>query len=596
VSIDVEDLHAITPATYLEMGDAVLHPLSYQQARNYAVPARGVYLASRGYTFARAGVPSRVVISEVDGTPVENLDDFERLVAARPHGSRMLMRYFSLSTPRSPDVAAVTLDRRWFPMQRCDRDDSVGRWSCRPSQAPPPAEPWPVASTGIEVDGPRAARALAPSLVMVDFDIPFKVDGVQTSSYAGTGLVVDAEAGLVVVDRDTGPVSLGDLRITFGGSVEVPGRVVLLHPDHNLAVVSYDPSLIGDTPVRSAVLRPRALVPGDEVWLVAMTRRQQVVGRESRVARVDAASIPIPYSPRFRDSNVELIYLTEKIPSVGGVLADDKGRVLCLWASFSTMGARGKPNSFFAGISAELVEDLVAPLRSGQRFVWQSLGVEFETMNLAAARARGLDPDSARRLEEHDPLRRQVLTVKLLVAESSAAALLSEGDLVLAANGKPVTTFREIELAARDGEVALTVLRNGVKHVVAVAPVPIHGGGTDRALIWSGALLQHPPRELAQQRGLPREGVYVAETAHGSPSRRYGLGPTGRITAVDGRPTPDLDAFLAATAAKKNRESVRLRVESLHGKVRVLTLELDLNYWPTQELRRSDQGWIRRQL
>jgi S1-C subfamily serine protease len=561
------------------------------------VPAGGVYLVSRGYTFARAGVPSRVVITEIDGEPAKDLDAFERLVSNRADGTRLLMRYFPVFAPRSSAVAVVTLDRRWFPMRRCDRDDSVGRWLCRPAEDPPAPEPWPPASTGIAVDGPRPARALAPSLAMVDFDIPFRIDGVQGSAFAGAGLVVDAEAGLVVVDRDTVPVSLGDVRITFGGSVEVPGRVVLLHPDHNLAAVSYDPSLIGDTPVRSAELRSRFPAAGDEVWLVAMTPRQQVVSRESRVARVDAAAIPLPHSPRFREFNAELISLTEAIPSVGGVLADDKGRVLAIWASFSTTGASGKPSAFFAGIPAELVEDLVAPLRAGQPFVWPSLGAEFETTTLAAARARGLDAEAARRLEQHDPRRRRALMVRRLTAGRPAAELLEVGDLILAADGEPVTAFREVEeAAARGGEIELTVLRDGVVHTLVVATVPIANGGTDRALMWSGALLQAPPREMAQQRGLPREGVYVANSLRGSPSERDGLRRTQRITAVDGLPTPDLDAFLSATGGKKDGESVRLRIESLEGKVRVVTLEMDLHYWPTQELHRTARGWVREQL
>ena len=71
---------------------------------------------------------------------------------------------------------------------------------------------------------------------------------------------------------------------------------------------------------------------------------------------------------------------------------------------------------------------------------------------------------------------------------------------------------------------------------------------------------------------------------------------TQRITAVDGQPTPDLDAFLSVTAEKEDGDSVRLRIESLEGKVRVVTLEVDLHYWPTQELRRTADGWVRQRL
>ncbi len=65
---------------------------------------------------------------------------------------------------------------------------------------------------------------------------------------------------------------------------------------------------------------------------------------------------------------------------------------------------------------------------------------------------------------------------------------------------------------------------------------------------------------------------------------------------MDGRPTPDLDAFLSVTSGKEDGESVRLRIETLDGKVRVVTLETDLHYWRTQELRRTAEGWVRQQL
>jgi S1-C subfamily serine protease len=321
-----------------------------------------------------------------------------------------------------------------------------------------------------------------------------------------------------------------------------------------------------------------------------------VVSRESEVAGVDAAAVPVPGVPRFREFNAELISITETIESIGGVLADGKGRVLAQWASFSTTGAGGKADAFFAGIPAELTLDLVEPLREGRPFVWHSLGAELQTVNLAAARARGLSEDAARRLERHDPRRRRTLVVRRLTAGSPAAELLEVGDLVLAAGGEPVTSFREVERAAQGGEIELRVLRDGEVRSLAVPTVPISDGGTDRALLWSGALLQAPPRELAQQRGLPRTGVYVADSRRGSPAGREGLQRTQRITAVDGTPTPDLDAFLAATTGKEDGESVRLRIESLGGKIRVLTLETDLHYWPMRELRRTAEGWVRREL
>jgi pro-apoptotic serine protease NMA111 len=74
--LTVGDLHAITPAAYLEFGDAVVHTLSYQQARHFNLPIRGVYVANPGYVLGSAGVPRGALITNVNSKPVADLAAF----------------------------------------------------------------------------------------------------------------------------------------------------------------------------------------------------------------------------------------------------------------------------------------------------------------------------------------------------------------------------------------------------------------------------------------------------------------------------------------------------------------------------------------
>jgi S1-C subfamily serine protease len=592
LEVTVQDLHAVTPAEYLELSGAVLHPLSLQLARSYGVPVAGLLLASRGYAFARAGMPQRALIREIGDVAVPDLDALEGELAKLPHGARVRVRWSDLARPELPQESVLRVDRRWFAARRCLRDDAAGRFACRELAPPPPALAVAAATARLATSAPGPSARLARSLVSVGFDVPFAIDGVHGAAFTGAGLVVDAEHGLVLVDRDTVPITLGDVEITFGGSVTLDGRVVALHPEHNLALVAYDPAQLGDTAVESAELRDEPLAPGAAVWLVTLTQRQQLLARQSSVERVDAPPLPLPRVPRFRETNLDLIGLTEVLPGVGGVLADGKGRVHALWASFSTEGEAG-PTSFFAGIPADAVRAWIGDVDGSRAPVWRTLGVELVALSLAEARERGLAPELADELEAHEDAEPRVLAVRRILPASPAAAALRAGDLLVRVNGRAVTRFREVERAAQAEQVALSVARGSVVRDVTLATLPVDADGTHEALLWAGALLQAPPIELASQWGAPRTGVYVAGSFRGTPAERHGLRPTLRILAAGERPTPDLAAFRSAVAALRDGDTVRLRSVDLEGRVELLAIEVDLHDWPSVLLSRKDGGWER---
>ncbi|MDB6041780.1 MAG: hypothetical protein JWM63_331 [Gammaproteobacteria bacterium] len=592
--LPVGDLHAITPSSYAEFGDTVVHTLSYQQARHFNVPTRGVYVANPGYVFGSAGIPRGAVVTMMDSKKVDTLSDFEAGIAQLGDGDHATVRYITIDDPNGSQLRSIRMDRLWFPGRHCERDDNQGLWPCKDLPAGPASKPRTVSSTQFPKFKDPRLTALAPSLATVTFDMPYSVSGITERNYHGTGLVVDAERGLVVVDRNTVPVSVGNVTVTFAGTVEVPGRVVYIHPVHNLAVVAYDPKLLGTTPVKAAKLTPRELIAGESVWVVGLGSDSQMHSRNTQIAGIDPLELPLSRTMRFRDSNIEVAQLVNPPLEFDGVLADKSGNVLGLWSSFAYESGREVAQDN-RGVPIDLVATMIDHVRTDRPL--HSLETELAVQPLSSAREIGLSEEWAGKLSQQNPTRRQALTVVRLVGGSPAAKILQQGDLVLAIDGKVVTRFKEVESAAADkSEVQVTVWRGKSEQTLQVPTVELPGADIERLVEWGGATLQAPHRAMSAQRGIPPVGVYVGYFAYGSPATRYGLYPGRRIVEVDGVPTPDLDAFLGVVTGRPDRASVRLKTITWNNAPEVITLKLDKHYWPAYELTHTSTGWERRAL
>ena len=115
--------------------------------------------------------------------------------------------------------------------------------------------------------------------------------------------------------------------------------MVYVHPLHNLAVLQYDPKLIGDTPVGAArsTTRPRpARRWTSSDWTAAATCSRAPPTSPT----IDPLLLPLSRTVQFRDSNLEVATLVNPPDDVVGVLVDKDGRVRGLWASFATDNGR----------------------------------------------------------------------------------------------------------------------------------------------------------------------------------------------------------------------------------------------------------------
>jgi S1-C subfamily serine protease len=591
LDVPIEDLHAITPDRFVEVGRGVLHELSFMAARNHARPVGGVFLAQPGYVFGNAGIPDGAVISAIDGVAVPNLQTAWRVLGQAADGQRLRVRYNRVSDPRHEDERVVVMDRRWYAMRQCARSDEVGVWRCGDAPDPPPSVPLSVPDP-IErpVDG-RVARRLAGAFAMVEVDLPYLTAGIKDANYTGAGVVVDAERGWLLVDRDTLPVALGDISVTFGGVLRVPASLVYLHPVHNWAVVAVDPASLGDTRLTEPAWRSGRLEEGEDVWQVGLDADHALVENRTSVDRVAPLLFGVSRTPRFRDVNVEGIWLDDAERLTGGLIADRKGRGRGVWASFYDPASEERT---FYGLPASFVVPVLDALRRGEAPIIHTLGADLATTSLVDAADLGVSSERIAAQIEHDG-RKDVdfLSVTRTHGGTPAFTALRDADILLSVDGEPVSRMDEIDALWRQERALVTVLRDGREVPVDLALHPLDGAGTDRMVSFAGMVLHASHPEVSAQQKLDPAGVYVAWSWYGTPAARYGMRPTRRVLRVDDVATPTLDAFVAAIQDRKDRSDVRLTYEKLDGSKDVVSLKLDLRYWPSFELRRVDGQWVR---
>ncbi|GAB5366396.1 hypothetical protein AAMO2058_001140100 [Amorphochlora amoebiformis] len=629
VDVPVGDLHDITPKTLLEIGGGMFNNLSYHQARNHniSLDSPGVYVAVAGYWLGKCGAVSGTIIRAVNGIPTPNVTALEKVLADVPDNKKIALRISHVTQPLQEAIVIPRLDRKWNQMVRRVRCDKTGKWNAVVIKAPPQK---PEKSQALAVSSPfvpgnnKVEKSISNSLVWVSFFMPMLVDGIHTNFYQGTGLICDAEKGLVVVDRNTVPTTLGDVTLNFGGAIDIAGQVVCIHPVHNLAVIRYDPKLLKDIPVKEAKLTSLDEPEFTKYWsnverkdqkvhvvgLGGSAEGQRLVSKVGKRSLTQQAYFPIPHLPRYQEQNLNLLSVKGINTAVGSTEAQDgviinseSLDVMGYWASFYVQ-VENRHHQAFYGIPGYIVKETVELARSkleNKDTPMRSLGVELDRVSLARARELGMTTDyikkSIRFARERGMWPPTVLDINRRWGGSDALNKLQDGDILVAMDGKDVNDFRGSEKIAMNsaGNVNCTIFRDRKKMDVEVETVEINKRlKDDRILLFAGATLQKPPFAVSHLCGIPDNGVYVSSFLKGSPSERYRLHSTHRIVEVDGKATPDLDTFLAGVKNKEHGTSIRMKVKSLTGHERMITLKLDTMYWPTERIEQNEAGvWVR---
>ena len=490
----------------------------------------------------------------------------------------------------SSSIAQIEVGDKWFGHRECARVDDARYWDCNKIELDRPDATIKFENIVLPKFDQALLSRVAPAMVKVDFGSPYKADNVYAQHFKGVGLVIDKQRGLVVVDRNTVPIGLGDVDITFFGSKVIKGQVVFMHPRHNIALLKYDPELIKGADFEQLQLASAGDELPESLTMVGYradgTFRQHEMDDFSRLT----ISFSSPRLPRFQQAQIDVYGVPSVPPSLGGPFVDENALVHAVYMSFAYEDGREIHQREWA-MPASVIKEALRMYTSGSSYY--SLDVLLDYRSISEAAQLGLPVDWLQRFNELASDFRKVLYVEQVVPSTQAFEKLQTGDFLLAINGELISDLFQAELNSQLPQVELTLLRGGNIIELMLEPSQLSALGTQRLISWAGALFQEKHVEIGFSKGVDFSGVYITDTAAGSPALWDGLYRNRMVSAVDGEPVENLDDMLAQIMKKQQDEITRLSLISMSGRKSVITLQPEYHFWPTFEIRRDASGWQR---
>ena len=605
VELEVGDLHAITPDRFVTVAGASFHDLSYQQARLYAIPVKGVYVCEAAGSFRFDSTESGWIIESIDQKKTPDLKAFIEVMKDIPDRARVVVTYKHLSDLHTLNTSIIFIDRHWASkMRMAIRNDSTGIWDFSDLGDPLPAAPAQRRKADfvtLDSVGHPAAADVIRSFVRVSCTMPLKLDGFPRTRKIGFGVVINAEKGLVVVSRALVPYDLCDLSLTVADSIIVDAKVRFLHPLANYAIIQYDPSLV-DAPVKSAKLATEPIKQGASTIFFGWNQNLRVAMTPTTVTDITTVAIPSNLTaPRYRAINLDAITVDTSLSGqcASGVLVAEDGTVEALWLSY--LGERtahtSKDVEYHLGLATPTLLPVTDQIQKDITPSLRILNVETNTISMSQVRIMGVSESWITKVAEANSSRHQLFMVrKIDCAPPSGhdSQSLQEGDIILTLNGKLITRVSELDIMYDNEYLDALIVRGGQEMTLKVPTIPTEDLETDRAVIFCGAVLHRPHHAVRQQISKLHSEVYVSARTRGSPSYQYGLAPTNFITAVNDVPTLTLTQFLDAVNKISDNTYFRLRVCTFDNVPWVATMKKNEHYFPTVEYvkdSREANGW-----
>ena len=113
MAMQVQDLHTVTPASFLEVSGSIFHSLSYQQARNSRLAVGQVYVAEPGFLMGQAEVPKHSILTSLNGVQTPDMASFTSVLSSLAQGTTCTLQYFTMAERHRKKSAVLHVDYTW---------------------------------------------------------------------------------------------------------------------------------------------------------------------------------------------------------------------------------------------------------------------------------------------------------------------------------------------------------------------------------------------------------------------------------------------------------------------------------------------------
>jgi S1-C subfamily serine protease len=393
VVMKVADLCQLGPTAYASLCGGLFHELPYSFTKMWNIERKGVFVAARGFIFGVSLIQHAVIV-KINNMDVHTLPDFVKAIRSLRHREYFRIEWKTVKVSERATRSSICLMEKelaaelgFWELQRRDTAGAPDDWRkvteedmvrriCPLAEgtkiAQPPKGLKDMTELWTNQKLPKWATKVLPYLVFLECRTPIGpeiIDHRPSDTIVGNGLVIDITEDEVVIvsDREGVPVEMCMVTVNFGKAVKCFGTVRFIHPIHNIVIITCKVKDLGDFPLIGRKMPPlmwreTAVHPGDTVKLLGLNMSSDLVCQESKIASYFTPKYALMYPPLWRERNIQGLLLQDASSSLGGIICDENGLLVGLYAQFTSQTSLGGHKVENAIIPLHYVQPLLPSL------------------------------------------------------------------------------------------------------------------------------------------------------------------------------------------------------------------------------------------